>query len=354
MTRLRLTTNPGIEDVVEDEFRTRMATAGVHVPTVTQRPFDLHGQVLADTPHSFDEVFPITRDMRSIYHVNRQVCIFTLEDDAPLDSIENELLRLDIVEMETAGTFRVTTNRSGTHDFTSIDVQRVAGAALVEKYGTDVDLEEFDTNVRVDVFDDTCVVSVQHTREGLDKRHPLVYNPRVTLRTVVAYAMLHLIRVDTEQDGRLLDPFCGSGTILLEAAHVFPQFEVHGSDRFEDPVAGAQRNVAAAGLTDRIDIKQADARDLSDEYPAEYFDAIVTNPPYGVRLGERMNFYWLYRKFLEEAAAVLVPGGVVAILVKERGKFNGAVNDQDALHIRHVRIIETGGVYPGLFILERE
>lgn len=353
MTTLRFTTNPGIEDVVEDEFRGRMADAGFDVSAVTQRPLDLHGQVLADTPHSFDDVVPVACEMRSIYHVNRQVHIFTLDDEVPLDSIERELLRLDIAELETAGSFRVTTNRSGRHDFTSIDVQRIAGAALVERYGTDVDLENFDTNIRVDIFDDTCVVSIQHTRDGLDKRQPLVYNPRVTLKTVVAYAMMHLIRVDAEREGRLLDPFCGSGTILLEAAHVYPQFEIFGSDRFEDPVAGAQENVAAAGLADRIHITQVDARDLSDEYPPDYFDAIVTNPPYGVRLGEHMNFYWLYRKFLDEAAAVLVPGGRLAMLVKERGKFNGAVNDQDALHIRHVRIIETGGVYPGLFILER-
>jgi len=61
-------------------------------------------------------------------------------------------------------------------------------------------------------------VSVQQNRERLDRRQKKVWQPRITLKPTIASAMLQLCK--WEGKGRLLDPFCGSGTILIEAATV--------------------------------------------------------------------------------------------------------------------------------------
>ena len=128
----------------------------------------------------------------------------------------------------------------------------------------------------------------------------------------------------------LLDPLCGSGTILIEAALIalnmapgarrsfafekLKNFErgqwdklrlaartsesprsgmlpIFGSDLYGDELKGARANVAAAGLQDLIQLKQANVLEM----PAPAASGvIVTNPPYGVRLGatnELAEFY---------------------------------------------------------------
>ncbi len=119
----------------------------------------------------------------------------------------------------------------------------------------------------------------------------------------------------------LLDPMCGSGTFLLEAAQIslniapgckrnfafekFKQFDqtlwrqlkeksiaaqqqpspqpIYGSDLYGYALADAQTNVAAAGLQDVVHLKQANMLEITAPAPN---GILVTNPPYGVRIGE--------------------------------------------------------------------
>lgn len=122
----------------------------------------------------------------------------------------------------------------------------------------------------------------------------------------------------------LLDPMCGSGTFLLEAAGMTlgdapglardmkdfgftrlndydpslwkrlcmeaaehrvmaDRLPIWGSDSDADAVARAQQNIAHAGLDDLIEIRCADMLDIDPPVPE---GLLVTNPPYGERLGE--------------------------------------------------------------------
>jgi putative N6-adenine-specific DNA methylase len=119
----------------------------------------------------------------------------------------------------------------------------------------------------------------------------------------------------------LLDPMCGSGTLLIEAAQIargipagrnrrfafenlrnFDAAEwarirdeaearisndagapIFGSDLFGDALKLARENLAAAGLADAVILKQANVLEISA--PAAE-GVLVANPPYGVRLGE--------------------------------------------------------------------
>ncbi|MFO7540144.1 MAG: THUMP domain-containing protein [Chloroflexota bacterium] len=352
MTQLLFTTNPGLEDVAGAEFEERTARAGLGETAVTLKPFDLDGQVTVDNAAPLADLWPLAQQMRSIYHVIRPLHVFDLPDAEPLAHIRRVVGELEIVEMETAGSFRVTGNRTGEHPFTSVDVQRVAGAALVEKYGTAVDLTGYDTDVRVDVVHDRCWVGVQLTRTRLSKRQARVYTPMAALKTVVAYAMLRFARLEAGTGG-LLDPFCGSGTILIEAAQTFPDLPLYGSDAFAKPVQGTADNLAAMGLTEQVALIQADARDLRHHYEPGSMRAIVTNPPFGVRLGRRADFRHLYSNFLQGSHRLLEPGGRLVVLVGRRRAFNYVLDKVGGFHLAHVRVIDTGGIYPAIFVLER-
>jgi putative N6-adenine-specific DNA methylase len=126
----------------------------------------------------------------------------------------------------------------------------------------------------------------------------------------------------------LLDPMCGTGTLVIEAALMalavppghargfgFELLRVHdaklwhrvrdealakrrsgrlavfGRDRYGDELKKAARNVEAAGLADAIELKQADV--LETGAPATS-GVLVANPPYGVRLGDRSELAELY------------------------------------------------------------
>ena len=142
------------------------------------------------------------------------------------------------------------------------------------------------------------------------------------LRPVAAAAM---VRLAGAPPGRLLDPCCGSGTIVREA--LAAGWDAQGSDLDQEAVDVARANVAGAV------IRRADA--LSLPHPDSAFDAVVTNLPFGRQFrpdaarsrgapaapghaGRRSaasgHAAWV-RGALREAARVTRPGGRVVVLV---------------------------------------
>lgn len=124
------------------------------------------------------------------------------------------------------------------------------------------------------------------------------------LRPAVAAAMVALAGPST---GTLLDPCCGSGTILAEA-HA-KGWRPAGRDIDAGAVEAAARNVPAAV------VRVGDARAL--DLPDDAVGACVSNLPFGRRYrteGEPVR--WL-RAVLEEVGRVVVPGGPVILLIPE-------------------------------------
>ena len=352
-TPLLFTTNMGLEDVVIEEYRERAAAVGLSVPEADDAPLDLRSYARVEVAAAPERALALARDMKLVHHVLAPLFAFRLPGDAEaaLRTIRTTVETLEVEAMADAGTFRVTTVRRGEHDFTSIDVQREAGAALEAHYGTAVDLEDYDVEVRVDVHDDRCLVSVQHTREALSRRQARLFQPRAALKPNVAYALLRLAHLDAPEV--VLDPFCGSGTILWEAGALWPEARLLGNDWNEETLAGARENAEAQALTDRVTFFEADVWTLTDTMDGRRADLIVTNPPFGVRLASSMDFGPFYRRVLGQFAEVLAPEGRVVMLVLRQGPFNDALQEVGALDVRHVRVVEIGGLYPRVFVLGR-
>ena len=100
--------------------------------------------------------------------------------------------------------------------------------------------------------------------------HPGVLLPK-TARTLV-----NLTRI--KPGDNFIDPFCGTGSLLIEAALIGSR--TFGFDIDSNMVSGSKRNLEYYGLKN-FKIKRADARDLWKEY-SNFFDAIATDPPYGI------------------------------------------------------------------------
>ncbi len=353
---LLFTTNPGLEDLAAGELCERLAPLGLAAPQVRLqlKPWGFGGHLLVLLPQVDSGVTEAALAMGTVHHVLHPLYGFDLPADpaAGLDHIHAQLSERGVPALGEDGvaSFRVTTRRNGEHPFSSIDVQRRAGAALHERYRVAVDLTGFDREVRVDVRGQRCLVSVQLTRDPLSGRQLRLYNPGAALKANVACALLRLAGVER---GRLLDPFCGSATILIEAARLHPGLEIEASDYSPRAVEGSGRNLEAEGLAGRVALTCRDMSDLPDAHPAGRFDVIVTNPPFGVRLGRGMNFSVFYSRFLDVAAHLLRPGGRLVFLAWKRGLIDKANRPARRFRRLHVRVVETGGIYPRIYVMER-
>ncbi|MFP4509476.1 MAG: methyltransferase [Spirochaetaceae bacterium] len=355
----RITTNPGLEDLCAREIDARLRSEGLS-GEIREQPFGLAGNLmLAIEAPEGNSVFPsrvgaILHSLKIAFHVVKHLQMVELPVPVDLSAVLSAVSVVDFPDCGSDHSFRVSSSRTGAHDFTSLDIERETGAVVQRNTGMSVDLEHFDRHIRVDLVHSTLLVGIQTTARGLDKRYTWVYKPRVSLKTVVAQAMLQLGSDSLDNIQHILDPFCGSGTILLEAAHTFPDARIQGFDLFEAAVDGASLNIAHAGLSDRVRVTQADARELRKQLPRGSVDMIVTNPPFGVRLGPRTDFKRLYHQFLSGAAYVLKPGGRLVFLGgRRRHHVVHILKEVRSLSLKHVRVIETGGIYPAVYVMTR-
>ncbi len=124
---------------------------------------------------------------------------------------------------------------------------------------------------------------------------------RGALRPVVAAAM---VRLAGQTPGRVLDPCCGSGTILAEALSA--GWEAVGSDLDSEAITIARQNVPQA-VVDRADVLDLPHEDAT-------FDAVVSNLPFGLQFPVEDPARWL-KWALAEMGRVTRPGGHVVVLV---------------------------------------
>lgn len=190
-----------------------------------------------------------------------------------------------------------------------------------------VDTVSPDMRIHAFLTEDTCTLYLDTSGEPLYKRGFKQAKVEAPLKENLAAGILKIS--GWRPDQTLLDPMCGSGTFLIEAAQMaldiapglsrnfaFEKFRHFESDQWHDmretarkrvrdmpplPIFGAdinprqistaQANLKAAGLDDKVELLVCDFLDL--EAPDDQ-GVIVTNPPYGVRLssGEELHMWY--------------------------------------------------------------
>lgn len=221
--------------------------------------------------------------------------------------------------------------KSGLHSVP--DCQRIVKKAIATRLGTNYGMPWLDEGgaehaIQVSLLKDQATLTIDTSGAGLHKRGYRDYNAIAPLKETLAAAMIQLSFWD--RDRPLVDPFCGSGTILIEAAlmgmRMAPglnrsfafeswdncpkgllrtqkddaidlvdwdaDLDIAGSDRDGAALKLARRHIGRAGVEEMIRLVHAPLKQMVFEGS---HGVIICNPPYGERMGELEEVEALYR-----------------------------------------------------------
>lgn len=211
-------------------------------------------------------------------------------------------------------------------------VKRAVVASMTERYGIKLFAEEgVKYQIEFFILNDECTLMIDTSGVALHKRGYRKEANAAPIRETLACAIAATSR--PRENVLFWDPMCGSGTIAIEAAMLmkniapgknrhfaaedFPfikrsiwqdareeaiegeednDFRVYASDIDPDCVALAEKNAKKAGVSSAIKVFRMDARNISA--PGRRA-TIVTNPPYGERMGSERQVEALYREIGE-------------------------------------------------------
>jgi len=218
--------------------------------------------------------------------------------------------------------------------FSISDSQAIVKKAIVESLKNKYQLNWFEETgplfkVEVAILKDIATLTIDTTGPGLHKRGYRDWIGQAPLKETMAAALLLLAKY--HPDRTLIDPFCGSGTIPIEAAligqNIAPgmnrefvseswptiskqlwrnaraethdlaiferKLEIIGTDIDSQVLTVARRNAFEAQVDEQIHFQQMSFSEISSK---RKYGAIICNPPYGERLSERSEVERLYRE----------------------------------------------------------
>ena len=177
----------------------------------------------------------------------------------------------------------------------------------------DVDLKEPDVVVRMQMCDKVHLYIEEKVIDGgsFDKRkvseRPF-FSP-ISLHPKYARTLINL--TGAKRGSTILDPFCGTGGIVIEAAHM--GMNVIASDFDEEMIIGCRENMEFYGL-ELKDYAILDIADIADRFGE--VDAIVTDPPYGrsTKTGGE-NASAIHVRALESMSSAITSEGRVGLIL---------------------------------------
>jgi tRNA (guanine6-N2)-methyltransferase len=236
-------------------------------------------------------------------------------------------------------TFRLVTQMTGQHGYRRTDAGKALSKGLAGKLPASWRFADENAAVEIwlTIHGSTAVCGLRLSDRTMRHRAYKREHLPASLRPSVAAAMVRLAGLKPRQ--LLLDPMCGAGTILAEQLALGrhdqgAKVRVLGGDLDHAALRVAEVNLRPVGRAHLVcwDATRLPLADVS-------IDAIVSNPPFGVQLGQPEEMGPLYRRAVREYDRVLRPGSRAVLLAADHAALKEAVRKVDwkpqrTLHVR--------------------
>lgn len=145
---------------------------------------------------------------------------------------------------------------------------------------------------------------------------------------------------------KICDCFCGTATMLIERAFYSPNSEFFASDINPQAIDMAKENCSLASVKASFSVK--DVARLSGEY-----DEIISNLPYGLRVGSHENNYEIYSALCKKCKRLLTENGFAFLYTADKALLKKLIRLNGLTLVEEIPM-ESGGLYCSLFIVSRK
>ena len=327
-----LATAPGLEETLLAEIRLR----GFRKPQAMPGGVSIQG--------GWPEVWRANLWVRGASRVLARLASFPVSHLAQLDRLARQVPWQTVLRPDVPVRVEASCEASRIYH-AGAAAERVANA-IHTTLGAPLD-DKATVGVRVRIARNICTISIDTSGALLHRRGYKLSVSRAPMRETMAALFLRQCGFDGVEP--VMDPMCGSGTFVIEAAEMAarlnpgrarsfafeqlatfdaeawetmrtvksqrtPANHYYGRDRDATAIANSQANAARAGVADYTHFEQGSIGTLLP--PAGPPGLVITNPPYGTRIGEREALFPLYRA-LGQRLLQHFPGWRAAIVTSE-------------------------------------
>ena len=311
-----IVTSPGLESVLCAEAQEK----GFREPATVKGGVTVKG--------GWPEVWRANLELRGAGRVLARIGTFRALHLAQLDKRARKLAWGDFLRPDVP--FRVEAACKASRIYHQGAAAQRIEKAIRETLGAPVS-PEADICIKVRIEDDLCTISLDTSGESLHKRGHKEAVAKAPMRETLA--ALFLRQCGFDGTAPVLDPMCGSGTFVIEAAEIAaglkpgrsrhfafeqlatfdkkawqrlrekksparpdsaaPAIRFYGSDRDAGAIEMSRANAERAGVAATTEFRQHAISDLvaPDGPPG----LVIVNPPYGTRIGDKKPLYALYQ-----------------------------------------------------------
>ena len=360
-------THKGIEDI-----------AALEVKELIKVNSKVNETVVLFEPKKIIDLCTLTYKAQSIIKV---ICLF---DEFKIQTNFNEILKIiekrikkiDFDEwLDKNKSFKVLCKHLTNDDFSSQDIEKETGAFIIDnikerkKYKQKVNLENPDLIFYVYIFNGKCYLGIDFCGFDLSKRDYKVFSSASDIKGTIAYSLLRIAGYKKEK--KLLDSFCSSGVIPIEAAlynkgsvnyyrkddfaflklkpfekQDFEQFFtklnkkedknkplIFASDQQLYHIRSAKKNAKIAAINKDIEFSRADLEWLDTRFDKNEIDLIVTKPmfsKYDLKKTKKTydEFFYAAKYILSEKGKIVLISRTTELLKESAEKHGFKVTDE--------------------------
>ncbi len=322
MNRYLALTSRGLEQIAKSEIENKLSDVKVEEVSYRKVVFFYDGDIESVTQlRSIEDAFISIGKLDNIGHTRDM-----------LERLTDNIANLDyapainlISKLRDLKEFSISSSSVGKRNYTYIEVKDSLSKKLSNKLSFVYDNEKHSVfDIRVFLEHSVAFVAVRIGEKPLHRRPYKLETTKATLRADIAYCMAYLAGIKIEDV--VLDPMCGSGSILFEASTFKPKVLL-GGDINPEAVEASRKNLEEIKQNLKVELAEWDATKLP--LKTESVDKIICNLPFGKQIEIMdVSISVFYDSIAKEFKRVLKDNGRMVLLTSNQTELEKSISKE--------------------------